>query len=321
LALALGFLLLTHSCRKEQSTHPHEHALVEVYRGQSTSGALVATVSAAEYRQALARTRLEREGHLHAAHLPPELKERVLEDLIDRRLLSTEARSAGVRVSTAAVEAKLESMRTSLTDRELRKRLIDTFQTEQDLRRLIFERMTAGALVAKSAHEGVEVTDDEIREVWKGTSPEMRKLPERVHASQIVVRTQEEGDEVVKLLKKRKGPSFAELAEKRSVGPEADRGGDLGWFQRGTMPQLFDDICFALKPGEISKLTASDYGFHVFKVHRRERERALSFDEARERIHSELLTKKLSEAERNYVRSLRTRFHVVKDNEVLASIE
>src|SRR5213078_4356345 len=66
----------------------------------------------------------------------------------------------------------------------------------------------------------------------------------------------------------KKDPSkFAEIAKKSSEDPgSAPNGGDLDFFGRGAMTKPFEDAAFALKPGEISGVVQSDFGFHIIKL-------------------------------------------------------
>lgn len=66
----------------------------------------------------------------------------------------------------------------------------------------------------------------------------------------------------------RKNPAaFAELARKNSQDPgSAAKGGDLGFFPRGAMVGPFEDAVFAMKPGQISDVIESQFGYHVIKL-------------------------------------------------------
>ncbi len=63
----------------------------------------------------------------------------------------------------------------------------------------------------------------------------------------------------------KKGKDFAKLAEQHSDGPSGKKGGDLGRFAQGTMTPSFDQAAFALKPGKISDIVETEYGFHIIK--------------------------------------------------------
>ena len=60
---------------------------------------------------------------------------------------------------------------------------------------------------------------------------------------------------------------FAELAKQNSADPGSkDSGGDLGYFARGSMVKSFEDAVFKLKPGQLSGIVESSFGFHIIKL-------------------------------------------------------
>ncbi|RVT53875.1 peptidylprolyl isomerase [Rubrivivax albus] len=91
---------------------------------------------------------------------------------------------------------------------------------------------------------------------------------------------------------------FAALAKANSDDPgSAAEGGDLGFFGRGAMVKPFEDAAFALKPGEISPVVESDFGYHVIQLEATRGGEKRPFDEVRGEIEQEV---RRSLAQRRY---------------------
>ncbi len=89
-------------------------------------------------------------------------------------------------------------------------------------------------------------------------------MASQVHASHILVKTQEEARSILNDLKAGK-VSFAKAAEDKSMCPSGRRGGDLGWFARGRMVREFENAAFSLDKGEVSGLVRTEFGWHIIK--------------------------------------------------------
>jgi parvulin-like peptidyl-prolyl isomerase len=88
---------------------------------------------------------------------------------------------------------------------------------------------------------------------------------EQVHAQHILVSDEATAEDLLAQIKD--GADFGELAKTYSLDTgSAEDGGDLGWFPRGIMVTEFEDAAFALEPGEVSDVVATDYGYHIIKV-------------------------------------------------------
>ncbi|CAN5763725.1 peptidylprolyl isomerase [soil metagenome] len=99
---------------------------------------------------------------------------------------------------------------------------------------------------------------------------------EQVHASHILVGTQELADQLYSQLQSAP-ESFANLASEASIDEgTAANGGDLGWFPRGIMVEPFEEIAFDLEPGAISEPFQTEFGWHIVQVTGHEPNRALS---------------------------------------------
>jgi peptidyl-prolyl cis-trans isomerase D len=119
----------------------------------------------------------------------------------------------------------------------------------------------------------VNVTEQDIMDEWNRSPHD-----EAVDAAHILFRVEDPAkDAEVKakaetvLKKVKSGENFAELAKKNSQDPgSAGRGGELGSFRRGQMVKEFEEAAFSLKPGEISDLIHTQYGYHIIRVNKRE---------------------------------------------------
>jgi hypothetical protein len=266
-------------------------------------------ITVRDYKRAVARLRLEREG-VDAGPLPQELHAFLLEQLIEQRVLAMEAERVGVKTSTVAVAKELSAMKRALPQHRFERFLAETYQTEKDVARAVNERLLVDELLAREVK--VEVSEVELEQAWDKMPEDQRLRPARCHAAQIMLPTEDAANAVLKKLRAKKDADFAALAREHSVAPEAEQGGDLGWFEKGDMPAVFDQVCFSLTKGEVSDVTASELGYHIFKVLEREDERPLTFDESKETLRSELREARQREKERALIDSLVAKHRIVR---------
>jgi peptidyl-prolyl cis-trans isomerase D len=105
------------------------------------------------------------------------------------------------------------------------------------------------------------------------TNIDQYTTPEQIRASHILLKTGGEDDPAVKakaeeiLKQARAGADFAELAKKYSQDESnAKNGGDLDYFPKGRMVAEFDQVAFAMEPGQISDVVKTQFGYHVIKL-------------------------------------------------------
>ncbi len=314
--IALGVIVLSAvtACRRSSSRSPAA-VLVPLDETQAPL-----EIELWEFRMAVARLRLTREDSLDAKPLPPELKTYVLDRLIDEHLLLREAQRLQVRASTLTVSREMAQLRNSMPTSRFQRMLFDTYQTEKRLAETIERHLTAIAALERLTLGDIKVTDEEVRAAWDALPPTQKIQPERIHAAQILVATEDQARTVLTALRRRR--NFATLARKHSISPEGAQGGDLGWFARGELPSVFDEMCFPLRKGYYSThITASEYGYHLCKVLDRKPERSLTFDELREELTRDIHIDKARQARNRVMANLRSSVKIKKNKRAIARVQ
>lgn len=137
--------------------------------------------------------------------------------------------------------------------------------------------------------------DDEIRDYLKKNQVE-------VEMRHILLASADEAEAIAK--KARGGANFAMLAKTRSLdGVTAAEGGKMQSAMYGEIIPDLEDVVFRMRQGEIGGPIKSKFGYHVLK---KEGERRLSFEEARDRVARLLEKQKLD----RYLRSIQDKFPV-----------
>jgi peptidyl-prolyl cis-trans isomerase C len=174
--------------------------------------------------------------------------------------------------------------------------------TENDLKSQIRKGLAIQHLVSEHYAQKVEVTDRETKEYFD-KHPELFRRPENVRASHILIAVDPQGDEASKAGARKKaeeiqamlkqGKDFAALAGEFSDCPSSSQGGDLGYFTRGKMVGSFEDTAFSLKPGEMSGIVETKFGYHLIKVAEKNPETTVSYEDIEDKIAQQLKLQKV----------------------------
>ena len=117
-------------------------------------------------------------------------------------------------------------------------------------------RILAQTYAQEQLKDKMTATDQEIDDYLK-LHPELDTKPNRAKAEEVLKRV-------------RAGEDFAKLAKEFSTDPGSkDKGGVLPWFGHGAMVPEFEQAAFALKPGQISDLVETKFGYHIIKLDER----------------------------------------------------
>lgn len=129
--------------------------------------------------------------------------------------------------------------------------------------------------------------------------------PEKLQVSQILFSAEGAANEVRSRLNGASEEDFRTIARTRSAGPEASRGGVMGVFSAGQLPSELEKFIFPMKEGEISRVVASPYGFHIFRLDKWFEVRLVSLADATASIRTKLLGEKGKEAVASHIDTLK----------------
>src|SRR4030043_1265687 len=140
----------------------------------------------------------------------------------------------------------------------------------------------------------IQISPDEIKRYYDQRK-ESFKIPKQVRIREILIRVepQDPPDRMEEKRKKaeeilgkaRKTKDFASLAKQYSESGTAQKGGDLGWLQKGNIDESFEKILFSLKAGDLSNVVRAGDGFYIFKAEEVTEEKQKPFEEGKDQIH------------------------------------
>lgn len=150
--------------------------------------------------------------------------------------------------------------------------------------------------------KNLQITEAEIKEYYEKNKGKY-VIPEGVELKHILIYVPKgaKKEEEEKALNKAKqiraqilkGAKFEEMARKYSDDKASkEKGGALGIIRKGETDPEFESQIFKLKPGEISFPIRSNFGYHLVKIEKKEPQKQMSFEEAKELVKNDLLQKK-----------------------------
>ncbi len=214
---------------------------------------------------------------------------------------------------------------------------------QQIQRGLGYQKLMEAQWVSK-----INVTEDDAKKYYSENTNEF-KIPEQVRASHILIalpqvkpditdpnadpneakaarsgealrRAEKAKTKAEGLLKQiKEGADFAELARANSDCPSSKQGGDLGFGEksdpnsgrRGTWVAPFEKAAFELKPGQVSDIVETRFGYHIIKVTDHKDPNNITFEQAKGDIENVLTQKKQGELAREYIESLKAEANIV----------
>ena len=225
-----------------------------------------------------------RNNNVNFDTLPKETQDKVIEQLIEKKLLTQKAIESGIQ-NDAKFKESLERIKKDLA--------LEVYMQKEFLQ--------------------VKASDSEKKDFYNKNKDNF-KTSATLEASHILLKTEAEAKDIISKLEKAKNKkgSFEELAKKYSVGPTKTKGGYLGKFEAKQMVPEFSAAAMALNKGEYSKAPVkTQFGYHVIYLENKEDAKALPYNEVEDKITQLIIQEKYGKMIKDEVAKLKAKAKII----------
>src|SRR4030042_2091786 len=164
---------------------------------------------------------------------------------------------------------------------------------------LMINNFLTAVYLQKEIVEKITINDDKAHAYYKD-HPEIFKTPEKIRVKHILIKVAASASDEEKkkasqkaeevLIKIKGGEDFSKLASEISDDPGTkEKGGGLDFFSKGTMVPAFEEAAFSLKPGEISGIIETEYGYHIIKMEEKKEALLEPYENIKDKVKDQAL--------------------------------
>jgi len=251
------------------------------------------------------------------------LTSQVLDEMVNEELIVQAAEAAKVEIESSEVQSAIDEIKqqNNLDDAGLSAALAAQGLTiagyKQEMRRQLLRLRAMNTLVAPK----VQITEEDVRARYDQMARRTEqvqavklahmlfKLPEHATEQQLAEAKERASKAIARV---KAGEDFAKVAatESDDEGTKAT-GGELGWFQRGSMANPeWEPIVFAMDKGDVRGPVTGPQGFHVFMVTEIKRSDLKPFPEMKEQLMRELRRREMDKQTQTWVEELRKKAYI-----------
>ena len=258
-----------------------------------------------------------------------QMRKRIIEQLVIEELITQDEKKNNIDVNQSELDQQINKQIASqnLTTDEF-KALLKAYGTtfgeyQQNMRKkLMFEKM----METKFADKLQAPTDQQVKAYYDENIQQFNR-PESIHVRHILITPAKDSNDpnaakaeakakAEDILKKLKaGADFNDLAKQYSSCPSAPNGGDIGPQAKGNLVPEFEKAAYALKPGQISDVVETSFGFHIIKLIEHMDAGTVSFEKAKDEIKQTLADKQREQIMMDYIQKIKTGANIKYANE------
>ena len=202
-----------------------------------------------------------------------QVKKDILSQIIEDKLVLSRAKELGIKVTESEINERLDYIKKGFpSEDEFYKTLQTQAVTVANLKDRYRDQIMMKKLVDYEVRSKISVLPSEVSDYYERHKSRFRE-GDKYRVKNILLKAKDnvtselakvEIDNIYNKLKQ--GGDFDVLAGQFSQGPNSEKGGDMGYIEKGQMLEALDKVIFNLRPGEFSGPVKSEIGYHIFKV-------------------------------------------------------
>ncbi len=230
----------------------------------------------------------------------PKINKKIMDDFIKNQVLKQEAEKNHIKIDKSKLENILKNFNSKMEKDNKSMTVFHSVVNSKHFRENLETQIMIQKLIETKLTDEIQISENELKEYYKKfiANYPRKKL---YHVYHIVTSDKASAYEARKMLKKRN--AFVKVAKKYSIGPEKDKGGDLGYIDLTEFPDVFKNLK-KLKKRKISNVIKSDYGYHIFQLRDVKLLKKPKFEEISGRLYADLYSQKQDKMINDYIKEL-----------------
>ncbi|HIL26108.1 MAG TPA: hypothetical protein EYG21_01755, partial [Nitrospinaceae bacterium] len=239
---------------------------------------------------------------------------KLIADQIGQTLLLQKGKELGAKITDSIIAKQIKKIKSSyksdaIFEHELKNQKLTFEQFKKNLKvDLVMQHV-----IDREIKPNIKINEKEIKSFYEKNKGNF--ITEKKARASVILIKAKQGDTKAEKSARQKiksildniknGSSFSEMAIKHSEDSLASKGGDLGYFAKNQIFGAFSERAFNMKVNEVSPIFKTGLGLHLLKLTDVKKGKTMALDKAKTRIENIIRKKKVGNATRNYVESLK----------------
>ncbi len=250
-----------------------------------------------------------------------EIEKRILDQLIDEKLVKQEADRLEIAVDDKEVDIAVRDVmsKNNIAKDQFEQVLLEEGLTFENYRKQLKEQMQKMRLLDQEIKSKIQITEKEVEKYYKENIDDYNTPPE-VSIQQIflIIPSEASEQEINQIREKangiaqkiREGEDFTSMVKLYSQDATAATGGVMGAFRQGELLPGLNKFVFSLEVGEVSSVIQTSRGFHIVKVLDKRERQKMTKEEKWNEIENFLYNQKFEDEFKQWIKKIRKRSYI-----------